>query len=122
MNQDSDKWSRTVFRVRGLPNGVRTLKDVASLLSPRLADIPSDSIQVYSLATTLIAWESPPSKIATVMFQTLPLLIQKSPEEKQWSIPAKGHPNVDNLILDTHFLGMTPLNDVDSTHLFEYAA
>jgi hypothetical protein len=122
MSQDSDEWSRTVFRVRGLPNAVRTLKDVASLLSPRLADIPSDSIQVYSLATTLFAWESPPSKIATVMFQTPPLLIQQSPKEKEWPIPAKDQPNVGHLTLDRHFLGLTPLNDVDSTHSYEYAA
>ena len=118
MNQDSDKWSTTVFRVRGLPNDVKTLKEVASLLGQRL-DIPGDSIRVYSAATTLNPWENPPSKVATVMFQTLPSLVQNSLGEKQWYIQAKGHPNVDDLILDIQFLGMTPLNDVDSTLSFE---
>jgi hypothetical protein len=121
MKQDSDSWSRTVFRVRGLPNDVKFLKDVASLLSLRLGDIPSDSIHVYSLATTLNYWEKPLSKVATVMFQALPSLIQNSHGEKQWTILAKSHSNVDDIILDTHFMGMTPLNDVDSAHLFECA-
>jgi hypothetical protein len=124
MNQNSDKWSQTVFRVRGLPNDVKTLEDVASLLSLRLGDFPRDSIRVYSLAITmdftLSLWQFPRSKVATVMFQTLPSLIQNSPGKQQWSVPAQGPQNVDNVILDTHFMGMTPLNDVDSNHLFEY--
>jgi hypothetical protein len=122
MKQDSDKWSRTVFRVRGLPNDVKTAEDVASLLSSRLGDISDDyCIRVYSLATTLNSWESPRSKMATVMFQTLPSLIQESHGEKEWFVPAnQGQPHVDGLMLDTHFMGMTPMNDVESRHSFEY--
>jgi hypothetical protein len=121
MKQDSDKWSRTVFRVRGLPNDVKTAEDVASLLSSRLGDISDDCIRVYSLATALYSWESPRSKMATLMFQTLPSLIQESHGEKEWFVPAnQGQPHVDGLILDTHFMGMTPMNDVESRHSFEY--
>ena len=120
MYQDSDMWSGTVFRVRGLPNSVSSPKDVASLLSLSLGDIPSHSIQVYSSAITLVTWESPPSRVATVMFQACPSLIQNIPKATEWSILAKGYPGID-LILDTHFLGMTPLNDVHSTHSFECA-
>lgn len=124
MGQDSNKWSKTVFRARGLPSDVKTLEDVASLLSLRLGDVPRDSIRVYSLATTLDftlnLWEYPRTKMATVMFQTLPSLIQNSPGEQQWSVPAQGPQNFDDVILDTHFMGMTPLNDVDFNHLFEY--
>lgn len=123
MNHDTDKWSKTVFRVRGLPNDVKTLEDVASLLSLRLGDFPSDSIRVHSLATTLDFTlnfgESPRSKVATIMFQTLPSLIQNSLGKQQWYVQAQGSQNVD-VILDIHFMGMTPLNDVDSDHLFEY--
>ena len=121
MKQDSDKWSRTVFRVRGLPNDVKTSEDVAGLLSSRLGDISDDCIQAYSLATSLNSWESPRSKVATVMFQTLPSLIQENHGEKEWFVPAnQGQPHVDGLMLDTHFMGMTPMNDAESRHSFEY--
>jgi hypothetical protein len=125
MSQDSDKWSKTVFRVRGLPSDVKTLEDVASLLSSRLGDIPSDRMKVYSLANTLDFtnyWDAPSSKMATMMFQSLPSLVQSSPLKKEWSISAKGSQSVDELILDIHFMGMTPLNEVESDHLFEYTA
>src|SRR4051812_41821785 len=59
-----------VFRVRHLPNGLDSFDDVEDLLSRSLADSPAASpaeIRVFSLATTLQD-ESPPSKIATVMF------------------------------------------------------
>jgi hypothetical protein len=124
MNQDSDKWSKTVFRVGGLPTDVKTFEDVASLLSFRLGDCPRDSIRVHSLATALDFTQnfgqSPRSKTATVMFQTVPSLIQKSPGKRQWTVPAQGPQNVGDVNLDVHFMGMTPLNDVDSNHLFEY--
>jgi hypothetical protein len=120
MKQDSDKWSRTVFRVCGLPNDVKTAEDVASLLSSRLGDISDDCIRVYSLATTLHSWESPRSKMATAMFQTLPSLIQESDGENEWCVPANQGQPVDSLRLDIHFMGMTPMNDVESRHLFEY--
>lgn len=121
MQQDSI-WSRTVFRVRGLPNDVKTTEDVAKLLISRLGDMADDCIRVYSLATSLNSWESQRSKTATVMFQTPPSLLKESPGEKEWSVPAnQGQPHVDVLMLDTHFMGMTPMNDVAPQHSFEYA-
>lgn len=119
MMQNNDGWSRTVFRVRSLPNSAKTFEDVASLLSQRLSDIQSDDICVYSLATTLNSWENPRSKVATVMFQTLPSLIQQMQGKDEWSIPGGSILN-DGFIMDTNFMGMTPLNDVEpASHLFE---
>src|SRR5215469_4304176 len=98
MEQNRDMWSRTVFRVRGLPNAAQTLEDVSNFLSESLGDTPVDSIRVFSLAMTLNFWERPPSKVATVMFTTPPALVQEGQGEDQWSIN-------DHLILDTHFMG-----------------
>ena len=117
MEQDSDKWARTVFRVRGLPHDINTNEDVASLLSSRLHDISVDLIRVYSLATALERWEC---KIATVMFKSLPSLIQESDGRNQWFVPASQGQPADDLVLDTHFIGMTPMSDVKSGHSFEY--
>ena len=121
MSQD-DKWRKIVFRVRGLPIDVKHPDDVASLLSVRLGDIPSHTVKVYSLATALDFTSdfsgSPRSRSATVMFETIPSLVQNSPGKEEWSIPAQSHQS-DEVVLDTHFIGMTPLNDVESNHLFE---
>ncbi|KAH8586238.1 hypothetical protein B0O99DRAFT_644911 [Bisporella sp. PMI_857] len=122
MRQNGDTWSRTVFRVRGIPYDVKTFKDTALLLCPGMGDVPIDDIQVYSLATALLPWENPRSKVATVMFRTLPSLTHNSDGKDQWRIPVEGRHDVDSLTLDTHFKGMTPLNDVDSIHLFDCIA
>jgi hypothetical protein len=104
MKQDSEKWPRTVFRVRGLPNHFKTVEDVASLLSSRLGDILDDFIRAYSLATTLNSWESPRSKMATVMVQTLPSLFQESHWVKEWCVPAIScQHDVDGLMLDSFY-------------------
>lgn len=111
-----DNLAKTVFRLRGLPNTVTNLDDVASLLCERLDEIPIHHIHVCSLASTLNIREDPKSKVATVMFETAPSVVQDNLGEDQWSIP---HTDFD-LILDTHFLGMTPLNDVQPIkHLSE---
>jgi hypothetical protein len=115
MEKVPDKSSKLVFRLCGLPNAVDTTEDVKSLVNERLDDIPVHSIHVYSLATTLNFWENLPSKVATIMFDTLPSLILDSPDNDHWAIPSS------RLVLDTNFLGMTPLNDIQppSCHLYE---
>jgi hypothetical protein len=112
MDQTSNQWSKLVYRVRGLPNATQSREDVSDLLSKRFGDIPADSIHVFSLATTLNVWEKPPSKVATVMFTTPPGLFQKF-SENEWSIPSQN--DEESLIMDTNFMGMTPMNDVDSS-------
>lgn len=105
-------WSKTVFRLRALPSTVETREDAARLLSTRLGDVPVRDISVYSLATTLKHWEKPPTKVATVMFDVPPSIVLGAPNKQEWDIPAKGHDRTTpDLILDTHFIGMTPLSD-----------
>jgi hypothetical protein len=113
MDQSREKWTKVVFRVRGLLNTTQSREDVSKLLSERLGDIPAESIHVFSLATTLNDWEQPPSKVATVMFATPPGLLQKASQD-EWSIPSKNFD--EHLLLDINFMGMTPLNDVDAAH------
>jgi hypothetical protein len=116
MEQSHYKWSKTVFRLRKLPNTVETLEDVVSLVEERLGSIAINNIRVFSLATTLNFWENPSSKVATVMFGTVPPLVRDSFFKSEWYIPARSIYTDDDLILDTHFIGMTPLNDVKSMH------
>ena len=116
MGNNQLQWSKIVFRLRGLPNGIQTLDAAANFISGTLGDTPADSIRVYSLATTLSLHERPPSKVATVMFSTTPTIVTLGYDKNEWNIP----PGEGRLILDTHFNGMTPLNDVPPTdHLHE---
>ncbi|PLB50321.1 hypothetical protein P170DRAFT_405285 [Aspergillus steynii IBT 23096] len=109
-------WTRTVFRLRALPDTVETQESAAHLLSERLNDVSVHHIWIHSLATTLKYWEDPPTKVATVMFSVPPSLVQREPNKQEWQIPAKGHDrNSRDFILDTHFIGLTPLND--TSHL-----
>ena len=117
MGNSQVQWSRIVFRLRGLPNGIQTLDAAANFISGTLGDTPADSIRVFSLATTLSLHERPPSKVATVMFSTAPTIVALGYAKNEWAIP----PGEGSLILDTHFHGMTPLNDVSPPdHLHEY--
>ena len=112
MDQSRDKLLKFVFRVRRLPNRTQNHEDVSKLLAKRLGDIRSDSIHVFSLATSLNSSGKPPSKVATVMFASLPRLVQEANTHDEWLIPFNGFDEC--LLLDTHFMGMTPLNDVDA--------
>lgn len=119
MEQNQSKWSKSVFRLRGLPNTTETPNEVASLLSSMLVDTPADSIRIFSLATTLSLHENPRSKVATIMFTTAPAIVTRGHDEDQWVIRSDNHVQHD-LILDAHFMGMTPLNDVPSMrHSYE---
>jgi hypothetical protein len=119
MNSGHDDWSRKVFRLRGLPNTITTFDAVASRLSEGLRGYPTEKIHVFSLATTLNYWERPLSKISTVMLADVPPFLGDPHPDGQWTIPSRDN---GDLILDTNFLGMTPLNEVDSSvHSAEYA-
>lgn len=123
--EHSEKWQTTVFRVQGLPNEVRDVHGVASLLSARLDDLPVSSIRVYSLATALhVSYSRNPSrtKVATVMFEKVPLVVQKAPAQEEWQLPVRSHNHIDAVSLDTHFSGMTPLNDAGTEYSFEYVS
>ncbi|KFA52172.1 hypothetical protein S40293_00599 [Stachybotrys chartarum IBT 40293] len=105
--------SKIVFRLRGVPNAIESLSGVSELVSRRLGDISSDDIQVFSLATSLHFRETPRSKVATIMFKIDPSILSASHDRNEWSISRGMETNCNvDLILDTHFIGMTPLNDV----------
>ncbi|KAL2843331.1 hypothetical protein BJY01DRAFT_264318 [Aspergillus pseudoustus] len=111
----TEDWSTTVFRVRVLPYSVRTGDDVARLLSARLGDVSAHNISVFSLATSLKHWEDPLTRVATIMFSTAPSLVQRDLDKQEWHVPARGHDRtLPDLILDTHFMGMTPLSDTSN--------
>ena len=120
MESNQEDWLRIVFRLRGLPSTVETRDDVAELLSEALGDVPAANIRVFSLATTLNVWESPRSKVATVMFDVAPSIVRRDSTERQWLVPTRSSDEPD-LLLDIDFLGMTPLNEVDhARHTFEW--
>ncbi|KAJ8132836.1 hypothetical protein O1611_g785 [Lasiodiplodia mahajangana] len=102
----------TVFRVRGLPHTIKTIDDVANLVAKTLGDISAHDIRVFSLATNLGFGDNSPSRVATLMFDTGPSITRDSQSKNEWEIPI-GPPEPGHcLILDTHFKGMTPMNDV----------
>jgi hypothetical protein len=98
------------FRVRECPASANeaALRD---MLAQAFSDIQADDIHVRSIAMALSPWEAPPTKTATVNFEKLPSDIETKIEQGQWSVKSP-HQNGGRLILDTHFFGLTPLNDV----------
>ncbi|KAI0438618.1 hypothetical protein F4803DRAFT_534503 [Xylaria telfairii] len=123
MEHYDDPFFKTVFRLRGLPHSVKTPDDVASLVSKSLGDIPARDVRVFSVTTNLGFGDNSLSKVATLMFATIPSVVRGKNNTKEWEIciqtPKPGH----SLVLDTHFEGMTPMNDMDHlSHRFDCIA
>ncbi|CAH0043437.1 unnamed protein product [Clonostachys solani] len=104
------EWARRVFRLRGLPNRVGDRSDVSQLLS-QVVGIPEERIEVCSLAKTCNNWEPLPSKVATIRLHVIPDCLSSASHLDQWEFPLAEEPD-QRLILDTHFQGLTALNDV----------
>ncbi|CAH0028864.1 unnamed protein product [Clonostachys rhizophaga] len=104
------EWSRRVFRLRGLPNRVGDRSDVSQLLS-QVWNIPEERVEVCSLAKTCNKWESLPSKVATIRLEIIPDCLGATSDLDEWEFPLAEEPD-QRLILDTHFQGLTALNDV----------
>ncbi|KAI9148085.1 DNA repair protein RAD5B [Paramyrothecium foliicola] len=102
--------ARKVHGVRNIPS-TSNLDSAAQLLSSLLNGYPVCDIRVFSLASSLRVYENPRSKIATVMFRVLPSIVQLNKNADEWHIAAAASAS-GVVILDTHFMGMTPLNDV----------
>jgi len=115
--------SRTVFRLRNLPNHVRDKDTAAGLVAIALSS-HVENITIFSLANTSNVWENPPSRIATLQLHTLPDCLSHAKSDNEWQLPLPGGKPEDVLLLDIHFKGLTALNDVDlsSNHRFEYDA
>ena len=107
--------SDLTYRLRGCP---ATADEVALRhgLAEAFGDITAADIHIRSLATALNPWGQPPTKTATLQFAKLPLNID--PTKSEWKI--EGHDLNGTLLLDTHFLGLTPLNEIHThNHQFE---
>ncbi|PHH91864.1 hypothetical protein CDD83_9958 [Cordyceps sp. RAO-2017] len=117
VSHDSN-WTRLVFRLSEIPSHVTTRDELANLLANAPDGSPAcGSVAIYSLATTLIPWEHPPSRVATLMFTEVPALLASSgPDQNEWLINVAAANEVHTLKLDRHFWGMTPLNDVPDEH------
>jgi hypothetical protein len=105
-------WSRPVFRLRKIPNRISELAEAAQLLGDALA-VPFNTIIIFSLAETSDRYEIPPSKVATLQLTSVPSCITNDPHCDEWEVPIPGGSHSDVLLLDTHFQGLTALNDVD---------
>ncbi|KAH6640664.1 hypothetical protein F5144DRAFT_105787 [Chaetomium tenue] len=105
-------WDRKVFRLRKLPSHISSLAETADILS-RALSLPIDDIVVYSIGRTTDIWEVPPFKVATLQLKSIPTLLRDRLAEDEWSIPTTSNLPIDDLLLDTHFEGLTALNDVD---------
>lgn len=106
--------STLTFRLRGCPANL-SKADLCDRLSAFCGDIAPDAIHIQSLARALDPWENLPTKTATLTFAILPSVV-KIQTEREWKIDA----GLDgSFILDTHFLGLTPLNGVEA-HDFRY--
>ncbi|KAI1451810.1 hypothetical protein F4805DRAFT_463413 [Annulohypoxylon moriforme] len=99
-----------VYRLRGCPIHLDKSR-TAELLSRELGDVAPTDIVIQSLATNLDPWARPPTKVGTLMFRKLPALVREENGNDEWILPVVGLEKV--LILDTHFMGMTPLNEVE---------
>lgn len=94
-------------------------KAVRNAVVQAFEDINTNDVHIRSLATTLMPWEDPPTKTATLNFERLPSAIENCLSKGEWTLG--GAANNNSLILDSHFLGLTPLNDVrPEKHDYEY--
>ncbi|KAI1801017.1 hypothetical protein F4811DRAFT_481281 [Daldinia bambusicola] len=96
-----------VFRLRQLPGNTNEYQALV-YLRIGLGNMPVENIQIFSLAKNLSPWR--PSKIATLMFNPLPDLLQQGQGKDEWQIRVNGLEQP--LILDIHFRGLTPLRDI----------
>ena len=103
-----DEHSRPVvpktYRVRGIPPNRDTAHRVQELLCSGLGS--NCGAQVYSLASDPSSPQ--PDLVATVTFQRTPVLLRNGGD--RWVLPGSN----EKIIIDTHFRGFTPLNDVSS--------
>lgn len=114
------EWPSVVFRLQNIPNGVTHKSEAASLVAGALG-LAIDQVTICSLARTFNFFELESSQVATIQLKSVPAVVQRNPSEKQWTFPLPNAASGEPLLLDTHFKGMTVLNDVDaSLHRAEY--
>lgn len=113
---------RVVFRLRQLPT--RVDKPETALMLSQALGIETSTIRIFSLARSVDPWI--PSKTATLMFVDAHDEVQRILQEgAKPNITKQGNEWVirvddlrDDLVMDTHFRGLTPLDD-PASHLAE---
>lgn len=106
-----------VFRLQNVPPDLDRLA-TTELLARTIDEenITTNDILIYSLADTVEPLKRWPTKVATLTFRKLPTQLREHKESWRFSVAGLSKP----LILDTHFNGFTPLNDVgDFQHSHE---
>jgi hypothetical protein len=111
--------ARTVYRLRNLPahfDRLSTIELLATVIDNSSVD-PGD-IQIFSLGTAPNSWKRWQTKVATLMFKTTPSALfaskthdARTAEAGEWTFKVPGLP--EPLVLDTHFSGLTVLNEVN---------
>jgi hypothetical protein len=106
------------YRVRQLPQYLER-QEVANFICRVSAEFgPEENVEVFSLASSLIAWERPQTKVATIVFKYTPETFDN--DEGEWTVVAVHAGWNRELTFDTHFTGFTPLNDIEpSSHFAE---
>lgn len=106
-----------VLRLRYIPGHLDRL-EVVKLLSKSLKNVEEGDITIFSLALEVNTLSQMPKKVATLAFNSLPVPISSSLQagDVRIEVPGLAMP----LILDSHFRGITPLNEIpDHTHTNE---
>ncbi|KAI1655243.1 hypothetical protein F4813DRAFT_368207 [Daldinia decipiens] len=98
-----------VYRLRNLPGHVDR-QSAAELVSAFIEGALPQDIRISSLAYAVDPWERPPTKTATLTFEKGDPTSLFNSNNGEWIFmnPALAKP----LILDSHFRGLTPLNEI----------
>ncbi|KAF3022635.1 hypothetical protein E8E14_013971 [Neopestalotiopsis sp. 37M] len=107
-----------VYRLQGLPDRPNFDRLAAAQFVANVINDPTltaEHIHICSLATTVEPHKRWNRKVATVMFRHTPLVLStgngaSSSAISEWRFPVPGQ--AEPLVLDSHFLGLTVLNDV----------
>ncbi|KAI0850599.1 hypothetical protein F5Y00DRAFT_268344 [Daldinia vernicosa] len=98
-----------VWVVVARKNDVSYRQSATELVSICIGASPQD-IRISSLACAVDPWERPPTKTATLTFEKGDHITRFNSNNGEWTFM---HPALANpLILDSHFRGLTPLNEV----------
>ncbi|KAK3335128.1 hypothetical protein B0T19DRAFT_350465 [Cercophora scortea] len=107
-----------VYRLQNLPGHVDRQSAVELVKQHLKAGPASAQLRISSLAYTVDPWERPPTKTATLTLGGCSLDDKLSSRIGEWAVPVAGLPKP--LLLDHHFRGFTPLNEVDpSRHQYD---
>lgn len=106
-----------VFRVRNLPHDVDRL-EVRDMLHRYGEGMRDSNIRVFSLAGEVDRTSHLSTQTATITFEPLPACLEARPSHADFTIDV--FPQKLPLIIDEHFQGVTPLNNVpDHEHTHE---